>query len=190
MRPSGVRSNTAPQPSSSRTRSGASLACSSAMRQLLMYCPPRIVSAKCTRQLSRSSLCAIAAAIPPSAMTVWALPSSDLQIRPTDTPPAAAASMAALRPAPPAPMTITSWLVTGRSLAMLILEKSPIRPDPHRAEADVQIRESHRNQAAPGKEHVPLVETGHARISLEPGRAARNLVIKPAHDVAQRVAAH
>ena len=54
------------------------------MRQLLTYWPPRIVSAKCTFQLSRSSLCAIAAAMPPSAMTVCALPSSDLQIRPTD----------------------------------------------------------------------------------------------------------
>ena len=29
-----------------RTHSGASLACSSAMRQLLRYCPPRMVSAK------------------------------------------------------------------------------------------------------------------------------------------------
>ena len=34
---------------------GASLACSSAMRQLLTYWPPRMVSAKWTRQLSRSS---------------------------------------------------------------------------------------------------------------------------------------
>jgi hypothetical protein len=40
---------------------------------------------------------AIAAAMPPSAMTVCALPSSDLQTRPTDTP-AADASMAARRP--------------------------------------------------------------------------------------------
>ncbi len=39
MRPSGVRSKTAPQASSSRTRSGASRACSSAMRQLLTYSP-------------------------------------------------------------------------------------------------------------------------------------------------------
>ena len=50
------------------------------MRQLLTYWPPRIVSAKCTFQLSRSSLCAMAAAMPPSAITVCALPSSDLQI--------------------------------------------------------------------------------------------------------------
>jgi hypothetical protein len=40
-------------------------------------------------------------------MTVCALPSSDLQIRPTDTP-LVAASIAARNPAPPAPMTSTS----------------------------------------------------------------------------------
>ena len=51
--------------------------------------------------------CAMAAAMPPSAMTVCALPSSDLQIRPTETP-AFAASIAARSPAPPAPMTRTS----------------------------------------------------------------------------------
>ena len=98
----------APQASSSRTRSGASLACSSAMRQLLRYWPPRMVSAKWTRQLSRSSTLPMAAAMPPSAMTVCALPSSDLQTRPTFTP-AAEASMAARRPAPPAPITSTSY---------------------------------------------------------------------------------
>ena len=52
------------------------------MRQLLTYCPPRMVSAKWTCQLSRSSTLASAAAMPPSAMTVCALPSSDLQIEP------------------------------------------------------------------------------------------------------------
>src|SRR6476469_2828250 len=60
IRPSEVRSKSAPHASSSFTRSGASLACSSAMRQLLMYCPPRMVSAKWTRQLSRSSTFAVA----------------------------------------------------------------------------------------------------------------------------------
>src|SRR5262249_49616677 len=40
-------------------------------------------------------------------MTVWALPRSDLQTRPTETP-AADAAIAARRPAPPAPMTSTS----------------------------------------------------------------------------------
>ena len=78
------------------------------MRQLLTYWPPRIVSAKWTCQLSRSSTLASAAAMPPSAMTVCALPSSDLQTRPTLTPPADA-SIAARSPAPPAPMTRTSY---------------------------------------------------------------------------------
>ena len=50
---------------------------------------------------------ASAAAMPPSAMTVCALPSSDLQTMPTDTP-AAEASIAARSPAPPAPMMSTS----------------------------------------------------------------------------------
>ena len=107
IRPSAVRSNTAPQASSSRTRSGACCACSSAIRQLLRYCPPRMVSAKCVDHPSRSSTLASAAAMPLSAMTVWALPSSDLHTSPTDTP-AAEASIAARRPAPPAPMTSTS----------------------------------------------------------------------------------
>jgi hypothetical protein len=108
MRPSLVRSMTAPQASSSRTRSGASLAWSSAMRQLLRYWPPRMVSAKWTIQLSRSSTLASAAATPPSAMTVCALPRSDLQTSPTFTPPADA-SIAARSPAPPAPTTRTSY---------------------------------------------------------------------------------
>src|ERR1700760_2646133 len=57
-----------------------------------------MVSAKWTRQLSRSSTLASAAAIPPSAITVCALPRSDLHTRPTETPPAEA-SMAAPSPA-------------------------------------------------------------------------------------------
>ena len=77
------------------------------MRQLFRYCPPRIVSAKCTRQLSRSSTLPSAAAMPPSAMTVCALPSSDFVITATLAP-SAEAAMAARRPAPPAPMTSTS----------------------------------------------------------------------------------
>ena len=46
--------------------------------------------------------------MPPSAMTVWALPSSDLQTTPTERP-AAMPATAARRPAPPAPMMRMSW---------------------------------------------------------------------------------
>jgi hypothetical protein len=91
------------------------------MRQSLIYWPPRIVSAKCTRQLSRSSTFASAAAIPPSAITVWALPSSDLHTTPTSTP-AADASIAARSPAPPAPITSTSCSWVSWSVIYRILQ--------------------------------------------------------------------
>src|SRR5438552_13791138 len=166
MRPSLVRSKSAPQASSSRTRAGASFACSSAIRQEFRYCPPRMVSAKCTFQLSRSSTLARAAAIPPSAITVCAFPRSDLQISPTETP-TVDASMAARKPAPPAPITRTScsWvsysgMVTVKMLKELQRYKSAgfnfvtfltnhlcgsqepqVVPDAHRAEANIKIGE-------------------------------------------------
>ena len=59
-------------------RSGASWACNWAMRQLLSIFPPRMVSRKWTFQLSSGHTLPMAAAAPPSAMTVWALPSRDL----------------------------------------------------------------------------------------------------------------
>ena len=52
IRPSSVRSNSAPHSSSSYTRSGASRAWIWAMRQLLSIFPPRMVSRKWTSQLS------------------------------------------------------------------------------------------------------------------------------------------
>jgi hypothetical protein len=78
------------------------------MRQLFRYFPPKSVSWKCVCQLSSASTFPSAAAIPPSAMTVCALPSSDLQTRAVRAP-EAEDSIAARRPAPPAPITITSY---------------------------------------------------------------------------------
>src|SRR5213596_1153005 len=78
MSPSFVRSKRAPHSSSSRTRSGASCACSCAMRQLFRSFPPRMVSRKWTFQLSSGHTLPSAAAMPPSAITVCALPRSDL----------------------------------------------------------------------------------------------------------------
>ena len=78
--PSGVRSKIAPHASSSQTRFGASLACSSAIRGLFRNFPPRMVSRKCTCQLSLGFTLPMAAAAPPSAMTVCALPNSDLEM--------------------------------------------------------------------------------------------------------------
>jgi len=51
----------------------------------------------------------MAAAAPPSAITVWALPNNDLQIIATESP-ASRAETAARKPAPPAPIIRTSYL--------------------------------------------------------------------------------
>jgi len=56
------------------------LACSSAIRQLFRDSPPRMVSRKCTCQLSFGFTLPMAAAQPPSAMTVCALPNRDLEM--------------------------------------------------------------------------------------------------------------
>ena len=90
------------------------------MRGWLSSLPPTIVSRKWICQVSDAATLPSAAATPPSAITVWALPRSDLQTRPTVAP-AARASMAARRPAPPAPMTRTSYGCDfGSGIAMLV----------------------------------------------------------------------
>ena len=66
-----------------------------------------MVSRKCTIQLSLLFTLPIAAAAPPSAITVCALPNSDLEMMAVFLP-ASRASIAARSPAPPAPMTTTS----------------------------------------------------------------------------------
>ena len=58
----------------------------SAIRQLLMNFPLLIVSIKCWRQESSESTFPKAAAMPPSAMTVCALPSRDFVTIPTERP--------------------------------------------------------------------------------------------------------
>src|SRR6478736_5665017 len=192
IRSSRVRSKTAPQASSSRTRSGASSAWSWAIRGLFSIFPPTIVSRKWICQLSRSSTWRRAAATPPSAMTVWALPSSDLQTSPTLAP-AAAASIAARRPAPPAPMTRTSWGC--RSRRSIIGPRSEpdrrVRDDPEREHPDVDVGERDRQQARPGPRHVVPVERGDPLPERVPRLApprAREAVELAADDVPQRVA--
>ncbi|SHV11328.1 Uncharacterised protein [Mycobacteroides abscessus subsp. abscessus] len=78
------------------------------MRQLFRNLPPRMVSPKCTCQLSLEFALRIEAAHPPSAMTVWALPNNDLHTTATRRP-CSRASMTARNPAPPAPITTTSY---------------------------------------------------------------------------------
>src|SRR5262245_22391199 len=113
--------------------------------------------------------------MPPSAITVWALPSSDLVTSATEQP-IADASMAARRPAPPAPMTSTScsWvsidsmgsprrcarlrLVEGQVEEVLEGHEHRVADHAHRAHAHVEVGEAHREQADPRPAHVVLVE--------------------------------
>src|SRR4051812_5055646 len=134
-----------------------------------------MVSAKWTFQLSRSSTLASAAATPPSAMTVCALPRSDFMMTATFTP-AADASMAARRPAPPAPMTRTSCSKVSKS-AMTRLDDPQIGDDAHRAQADVDVGTHDREQAQPGPQRVAFVERRAALVAGATDRALRQHVL-------------
>src|SRR5262249_25046500 len=131
------------------------------MRQLLSILPPRMVSRKWTCQLSSFQTLPIAAAMPPSAMTVCALPSSDLQTSAVRTP-CPEASMAARSPAPPAPMTMTSY--SKLSYGSVAIRRPSRQEDPHVVndahghQPHVDIGQPHPDQADPREQHVPLVQ--------------------------------
>src|SRR5580698_4502236 len=142
-------------------RSGASWACSCAMRQLLSSLPPRMVSRKCTFQLSSGQTLPMAAAAPPSAMTVWALPSRDLHTSAVRSP-RSLASMAARMPAPPAPITTTSKSCVSISSMVGIRfpdsEELGVMEGPAGDEPDVEVGKGHHEEAGPGELHVPGVQ--------------------------------
>src|SRR5215212_9965213 len=191
IRPSLVRSNSAPYVSSSQTRSGASLACSSAIRQELRNLPPRMVSRKWTCQLSFELTLPIAAAAPPSAITVWALPNSDLQMIAVRIP-FSRAARAARRPAPPAPMTSTSK--SSRSGCSCSVMAVPLTDEPEVGDPpggdghDVEVRHHQRAEGGPGQLHVLAVELR----DVAPGPVAHRVLGEvpqpPAHDVPAGVA--
>src|ERR1700733_10578863 len=190
--PSLVRSNTAPQASSSHTRSGASLACSSALRQLFRNLPPRMVSRKCTIQLSLGLALPMAAAQPPSAMTVCALPNSDLEMIAVFLP-ASRASMAARSPEPPAPMTTTSYecrSIAAASVSVISasVNESQVTDRAAGDEHDVQVGQHQRAQGDPGELHVPGVQPGDPGRELVAQRVPGEVLQPSAGDVPARVA--
>src|SRR5262245_7466650 len=110
----------------------------------------------------------MAAAMPPSAITVWALPSKLLQITAVLAP-ASWAATAARRPAPPAPMMMTSYECRSNSLMTRALqsEETGIGDPTGRDQPDVEVGQGHKDQAGPGEEHVPGVELGNHAPRLE-----------------------
>src|SRR5579863_8494748 len=149
-----------------------------------------MVSRKWTCQLSSSHTLPMAAATPPSAITVWALPSRDLQTSAVRSP-RSLASMAALRPAQPAPMTMTSkscvsvtWPVLPRPPPLVgvsvISEELVVRDPAGGDESDVQIGAGHEDEADPGDLHVTGVERGQRLPHAVPDRVSRELLERPA----------
>src|SRR5205823_4681541 len=173
---------------------GASCACSCAIRQLFSILPPRMVSRKWTCQLSSGHTLPSEAATPPSAMTVCALPRSDLQMRPTDTP-IALASIAARRPAPPAPMTRTSWewvsyFASAMVAQVLESEETDVGDRAGGDGPDVEIAERDAEEADPGKAHVVAVQLRDGAPQLVTEHTERRLRIAvhaAADEVAERV---
>src|SRR4051794_31959467 len=107
----------------------------------------------------------MAAAAPPSAMTVCALPKSDLEMIAVFLP-ANRASIAARRPAPPAPITTTSYVCRSIFVALVIagasLVEDPEVGDPvggHRH--DVGVGQDHREQRRHRERAVARVELRH-----------------------------
>src|SRR6185295_2134889 len=98
----------------------------------------------------------------------------------------AEASIAARRPAPPAPITSTSYSKRGKSVTS---EDPPVGPDAHRAEPHVQVRERDREQARPRPAPVDPVEATDAGVGLAAHRPAGEDVEPSAHQVPQRMAA-
>src|SRR5207302_1581989 len=155
--------------------------------------------AKWTCQLSLGSTLPRAAAMPPSAMTVWALPSSDLQTRVTDSPEEAAA-IAARRPAPPAPITRTSWSnvsyrpASARPATTRLrgsLEDPGVRNRAGHQQPDIDVGGDHREQAGPRPPGMAMVERVHPLPQPEPQTAAPGAGVAvevASHHVAERVA--
>src|SRR5947207_9488293 len=102
--------------------------------------------------------------------------------------------MAARRPAPPAPITRTSysWIsyLSIRSSSS-VLEETRVVEDAHGAHANVEIGEAHREQAHPRPGHVVLVEHAQKAPRLAAiftaGHAGEAIELA-AHEMAQRVA--
>src|ERR1700691_2375212 len=99
----------------------------------------------------------MAAAMPPSAITVCALPSRDFDTMPTLSP-RCLASMAARRPAPPAPMISTSYSWCSYCSTVQSLEKSVVGDGARGHETNVDIGAGNEDQRGPGKVHVLGVE--------------------------------
>src|SRR5690606_30515275 len=99
------------------------------------------------------------AAMPPSAITVCALPSKLLLMTPVDRP-SWLQPIAARNPAPPAPITTTSCSKVWISETSISVPGVEVSDHAHGDHAHVEIGEGDPEQADHRELHVPLVEPG------------------------------
>src|SRR5215831_16560990 len=133
----------------------------------------------------------MAAAAPPSAITVWALPNRDLEMMAVRLP-ASRASIAARRPAPPAPITTTSKRC--RSMFSVIVRPSVDEPqvgEPAGGDGeDVYVDQREGAERDPGQFLVTSVQSGHERPRAVPDGVPGEVLEPPTDDVPARVAGH
>ena len=79
--------------------------------------------------------------------------------------------------------------IVGEPLELRHLQDSPVVPDAHGAEADVDVGESHPEQAGPRPLLVSPVQTAHAIVELVPYRVFRDAVERPSDQVPEGMAA-
>src|SRR4030095_9293050 len=157
-----------------------------------------MVSRKWTLQWSRGFTCPIAAAAPPSAITVCALPNSDLQTIAVRMP-CSRAAIAARSPAPPAPITTTAWscgspfssLVSRACVIAILLADDPQVGDPAGGHGhDVEVRHQQGAAGGPGQLHVLGVELGHETPGAVADRVLGEVPQPAADDVPAGMAGH
>ena len=108
-----------------------------------------------------------AAAHPPSAITVWAFPSRLLESTPVSSP-MELHSMAARRPAPPAPITTTScsnaWISEMSSMSRfpVLVPGIEVADDAHGNQPHVDIGQHHPDQAGPGQTRPDQARPGRS----------------------------
>ena len=77
--------------------------------------------------------------------------------------------------------------VVGEPLEFRHLENSPVMPDAHRTEADIDIGKRNPKEACPGPLLMPRVQATHAVVELVPYRVIRDLVECSSDQVPERM---
>ena len=158
------------------------------MRQLLSILPPRMVSRKWTSQPSSGQTLRSAAAIPPLGHDRVGLAEERLADDGRPHPWLAASIAARDRPAGADHDDVVFVDLVRFELAhwatSLSEDDAEVPDDAHRHQPDVEVGEAHAEEREPGEGRVPLVEPRDDLPQRAAGRSLRELVERPAAEVA------